>query len=157
MTADDEPAATDLGGYRVGQIVSHQNHLDYVGSPCPIESEVCAAFIARYLIVPTTTQAFFALQSSVGETAALTGRLVSVSFGEHHGVLFVSSVSSTFRCIRCTEHVRLRGVPRAAPPGSEAGGRAYYRAPQWCRSRAASRQGIEFRLADPAELEGGRL
>ena len=86
------PQLTSVGTW-VGQIVPHENHLDYVGSPCPIESEVCAAFIARYLIVPTTAQAFFALRSSAGGTAALTGRLLPVTFGEHQGVLFVSSVS----------------------------------------------------------------
>ena len=86
------PRLTPTGTW-VGQIVSHEGHLDYVGSPCPIETEVCAAFIARYLIVPTTAQAFFALQSSVGETATLTGRLLPASFGVHHGVLFVSAVS----------------------------------------------------------------
>ncbi|MCA1703699.1 MAG: hypothetical protein LC808_10745 [Actinobacteria bacterium] len=86
------PQLTSPGTW-VGEVVVHENHLDYVGSPCPIETEICAAFIARYLIVPTTAQAFFALQSSVGGTAALTGRLLPVSFGEHHGVLFVSAVS----------------------------------------------------------------
>lgn len=86
------PQLTSTGTW-VGQIVAHEGHLDYVGSPCPIEAEVCAAFIARYLIVPTTAQAYFSLQSRVGGTAALTGRLLPVSFGQHHGVLFVSAVS----------------------------------------------------------------
>lgn len=86
------PQLTSAGTW-VGQVVGHGNHLDYVGSPCSIESEVCAAFIARYLIVPTTAQAFFALQSSIGENAALTGRLLPVNVGEHQGVLLVSSVS----------------------------------------------------------------
>ena len=86
------PQLTSTGTW-VGQIVAHEGHLDYVGSPCPIETEVCAAFIARYRIVPTTVQAFFALQSSVGATAALTGRLLPVAFGQHHGVLLVAAVS----------------------------------------------------------------
>ena len=86
------PQFTSVGTW-VGEIVAHGNHLDYVGSPCPIESDFCAAFIARYRVVPTTAQAFLALRSSVGETAALTGRLLPVSSGEHQGVLFVSSVS----------------------------------------------------------------
>ncbi len=80
-------------GTWVGQVVAHEGHLDYVGSPCPIEAEVCAAFIARYLIVPTTAQAFFALASEVGGTATLRGTLLPISFGEHHGILFVSAVS----------------------------------------------------------------
>ena len=86
------PQLTSTGTW-VGQIVSHEGHVDYVGSPCPIEAEVCAAFIARYLIVPTTAQAFFALRSSVGGTAALRGKLLPKGFGEHHGILFVSAVS----------------------------------------------------------------
>ena len=86
------PQLTSTGTW-VGEVVRHEGHVDYVGSPCPIEAEVCAAFIARYLIVPTTAQAFFAVRSSVGGTAALTGRLLPVGFGEHHGILFVSAVS----------------------------------------------------------------
>lgn len=71
----------------------HAGHLDYVGSPCPVEAEVCAEFVARYRIVPTTPQAYFALADAAGGEAALTGRLVTLPFGEHHGILFVSSVS----------------------------------------------------------------
>ena len=92
------PAAAQVGtgtetGTWVGQVVVHGGHFDYVGSPCPIEAEVCAEFVARYRIVPTTRQAFFALREAAGGEAALTGMLLTRSFGEHHGILFVSRVS----------------------------------------------------------------
>ena len=92
------PAGAQAGtvgetGTWVGQVVPHGGHFDYIGSPCPIEAEVCAQFIARYRIIPTTRQAYFALAQVAGGEAALTGRLVVLSFGEHHGILFVSHVS----------------------------------------------------------------
>ncbi len=87
------PTTTQETGTWVGAVVPHGTHFDYVGRPCPVEAEVCAEFVARYLIVPTSRQALFALADVAGGEAALTGRLVTFSFGEHHGVLFVSAVS----------------------------------------------------------------
>lgn len=87
------PAQLTSTGTWVGEVVRHGGHFDYVGRPCPVEVDICAQFIARYLIVPTTAQAFLALPSSAGGTARLRARLRPTSFGEHHGILFVSAVS----------------------------------------------------------------
>jgi hypothetical protein len=80
-------------GTWIGEVVAHDGHFDYVGSPCPVEVEVCAGFIARYRIVPTTVQAFFALPLVAGRTAVLTATLRPVAFGQHQGILLVSAVS----------------------------------------------------------------
>lgn len=86
------PGQLSSTGTWVGQVVRHEAHLDYVGRPCPVEVDVCATFVARYMIVPTTAQAFFALQSAAGGRARLRGSLLPATFGPHQGFLFVSAV-----------------------------------------------------------------
>lgn len=93
VAAPVEAQVATTTGTWVGEIVVHRGHLDYVGSPCPVEAEVCAEFIARYRLVPRTRQALVALRSAVGGTATFTATLVPVSFGEHHGILLVSAVT----------------------------------------------------------------
>jgi hypothetical protein len=79
-------------GTWVGTVEAHAGHFDYVGRPCPVEVEFCAAFIARYRIVPLTREARTALAEAEGGTATLEGFLVSLGDGTHHGVLFVWTV-----------------------------------------------------------------
>jgi hypothetical protein len=86
------PIAGEAGTW-IGQVVPHEGHFDYVGSPCPVEAELCAEFVARYRIAPVTPQAARALPAVAGGRAALTGWLVPLSAGPHHGVLFVTRVA----------------------------------------------------------------
>ena len=86
------PPVTQAGTW-VGEVVRHDGHFDYVGSPCPIEAEVCILSIARYLIVPTTAQAAQALPRVAGARATLAGRLLPLSAGAHQGILLVSGVA----------------------------------------------------------------
>ena len=86
------PIAGPTGTW-VGQVVPHDGHFDYVGSPCPIEVDFCIAIEVRYRIAPVTPQAIRALPTVAGRTAALTGRLVPLAAGPHAGVLFVSHVA----------------------------------------------------------------
>ncbi len=86
------PIAIQTGTW-VGQVVPHDGHFDYVGSSCPIEVDFCIAIEVRYRIAPVTAQAIRALPTVAGHTAALTGQLLPLSAGPHHGVLFVSHVA----------------------------------------------------------------
>jgi hypothetical protein len=86
-------AETTEHGTWVGAVERHGTHFDYVGRPCPVEAEVCAAFIARYRIVPLTREARTALAAAAGGTAALEGFLVPRGDGAHQGLLFVYSVN----------------------------------------------------------------
>ena len=86
------PIAGQTGTW-VGQVVRHDGHFDYVGSPCPIEVDFCIQIEVRYRIAPVTAQAIRALPTVAGQTAALTGRLLPLSAGPHAGVLFVSHVA----------------------------------------------------------------
>lgn len=93
------PAGADAGDRRqkktwVGQVERHGRHYDYVGSPCA-EGEVCAQYVARYRIVPTTRQAARALRRVEGQSARLTGRLGSSRELDHQGRLMVSRVRSS--------------------------------------------------------------
>jgi hypothetical protein len=90
------PAAADPPERRqrktwVGQVERHGRHYDYVGSPCA-DGEVCAQYIVRYRIVPTTRQAARGLRRAEGHSARLTGRLVSSREPDHQGRLMVSRV-----------------------------------------------------------------
>ena len=91
-TATTASAETRQFGTWVGAVEQHGSHFDYIGRPCPVEAEVCAAFVARYRIVPVTRQARAALPAAAGGTATLEGFLVLRSDGVHHGLLFVSDV-----------------------------------------------------------------
>ncbi len=90
--ATSASAETREWGTWVGAVEHHGSHLDYVGRPCPVEAEVCAAFVARYRIVPVTRQARSDLPAAAGETATLEGFLVPRGDGTHQGLLFVSEV-----------------------------------------------------------------
>ena len=90
--ASQVPTVGQETGTWVGQVVPHGSHFDYVGLPCPVEAEVCIQIEVRYLLVPTTRQAYVALAEASGGDAALTGRLLTIPIGEHQGILFVSSV-----------------------------------------------------------------
>ncbi|HEX2047190.1 MAG TPA: hypothetical protein VHF27_05465 [Acidimicrobiales bacterium] len=79
-------------GTWVGRVERHGAHFDYVGRPCPVEAEVCAAFVARYRIVPLTREARTDLPAAAGGTATLEGFLVPRGDGTHHGLLFVSEL-----------------------------------------------------------------
>ncbi len=81
-------------GTWVGAVEQHGAHYDYVGRPCPVEVEVCAAFVARYRIVPVTREAWRELPGAAGGTAALEGFLVTRADRVHHGVLFVYDVDA---------------------------------------------------------------
>ena len=91
-SATSASAETRESGTWVGAVEQHGAHYDYVGRPCPVEAEVCAAFIARYRIVPLTRQARAELSAASGGTATLEGFLVPRGDGTHHGLLFVSEV-----------------------------------------------------------------
>jgi hypothetical protein len=80
----------------VGQVERHGRHFDYVGSPCP-EGEICAQYVARYRIVPTTWQAARALRRAEGQSARLTGRLFPSRDPDHQGRLMVSRVRAVER------------------------------------------------------------
>ena len=90
--ATSASADTRERGTWVGSVERHGSHYDYVGSPCPVEAEVCAAFVARYRIVPLTRQARNALAEAAGGAATLEGFLVPRGDGTHQGLLFVSEV-----------------------------------------------------------------
>ena len=91
-SATSASAETREWGTWVGAVEQHGSHFDYVGRPCPVEAEVCAAFVARYRIVPVTRQARAALPAAAGGTATLEGFLVLRGDGTHHGLLFVYDV-----------------------------------------------------------------
>ncbi len=93
-SASPASAQTRQWGTWVGAVEQHGAHLDYVGRPCPVEVEVCAAFVARYRIVPVTREARRQLPGAVGGTAALGGFLVPRGDGTHHGLLFVYDVDA---------------------------------------------------------------
>jgi hypothetical protein len=78
----------------VGQVERHGRHYDYVGSPCA-EGEVCAQYIVRYRVVPTTRQAARGLRRAEGHGARLTGWLVSVRAPGHQAGLMVSRVEAS--------------------------------------------------------------
>jgi hypothetical protein len=93
------PAAADPPDRRqrktwVGQVERHGRHHDYVGSPCA-EGEICAQYVARYRIVPTTRQAARGLRRAAGQSARLTGRLVPSREPDHQGRLMVSRVRTS--------------------------------------------------------------
>ena len=88
--ATSASAETREWGTWVGTVERHGSHYDYVGRPCPVEAEVCAAFVARYRIVPITREARNDLAAAAGGT--LEGFLVPRGDGTHHGLLFVSDV-----------------------------------------------------------------
>ncbi len=90
--ATSASAETREWGTRVGTVERHGTHYDYVGRPCPVEAEVCAAFVARYRIVPLTREARNDLSAAAGGTATLVGFLVPRGDGTHQGLLFVSDV-----------------------------------------------------------------
>ncbi|MCA1692807.1 MAG: hypothetical protein ABR540_15800 [Acidimicrobiales bacterium] len=90
-TASAAPARQS--GTWVGVVEQHGNHFDYVGRPCPVEVEVCAAFVARYRIVPVSRAARQALPEVSGGTARLEGVLVTRGDRVHHGILFVAHVA----------------------------------------------------------------
>ena len=90
--ATSASAETREWGTWVGTVERHGSHYDYVGSPCPVEAEVCAAFVARYRIIPITREARNDLAAAAGGTATLEGFLVPRGDGTHHGLLFVSDV-----------------------------------------------------------------
>lgn len=85
------PAAPDVGTWR-GVVEEHGGHFDYVGSPCPVESEVCIQAIYTYRIVPLTQQAARALPRVAGGGARLTGYLDPAGDEEHQGTLYVTRV-----------------------------------------------------------------
>ena len=91
-TTTTASAETRERGTWVGAVERHGTHFDYVGRPCPVEAEVCAAFVARYRIVALTREARAALAAADGGTATLEGFLVPRGDGPHQGLLFVSSV-----------------------------------------------------------------
>jgi hypothetical protein len=79
-------------GTWAGQVVAHERHYDYEGSPCPVEAEQCIMIVVRYRIVAVTDQAREALPRVAGGAARLTGTLDSRSNGEHAGTLYVRRV-----------------------------------------------------------------
>jgi hypothetical protein len=79
-----------------GMVERHGRHYDYAGSPCA-EGEVCAQYVARYRIVPTTRQAARALRRADGQSARLTGRLTPSRESDHQGRLMVSRVQVSSR------------------------------------------------------------
>jgi len=85
-------AQTRQSGTWVGTVERHGSHFDYVGSPCPVETEVCIAIEVRYRIVPVTRQANQALPRVAGQSASLEGSLVSRSDRDHAGTLLVERV-----------------------------------------------------------------
>ena len=89
-----EPATTQVSGTWVGQVEAHEDHFDYVGSPCPIEAEFCIQTISQYRLVPMTEQARKALPIVVGKQAKLQGNLYAADDGEHDGTLFVYRVTA---------------------------------------------------------------
>ena len=92
--ASPASAETRERGTWVGAVERHGTHFDYVGRHCPIEAEVCAAFIARYRIIPVTRQARAELADAEGGHAALEGFLVPRGDRDHHGLLFVYDVET---------------------------------------------------------------
>lgn len=84
-----------ISGTWEGQVERHGDHFDYIGSPCPIESEVCITVVVTYEIVPTTDQAREALPTVAGQRAELVGTLHKNGDEEHDGTLFVEHVSPT--------------------------------------------------------------
>ncbi len=92
--ASPASAETREWGTWVGAVQHHGTHLDYVGRPCPVEVDICAAFIARYRIVPVTRQARAELADAAGGHVALEGFLVPRGDRGHQGVLFVYDVET---------------------------------------------------------------
>lgn len=88
------PRATSVSGTWAGQIDPHDIHFDYVGSPCPLETELCTKNIVRYRIVPITGQAREALPPMSGRQAQLQGVLAQTSVDTHQGTLFVQRVEA---------------------------------------------------------------
>jgi hypothetical protein len=86
-------AAERESGTWVGEVVAHERHYDYEGSPCPVEAEECILIVVRYRIVAVTDQARRALPQVAGGVARLTGTLVSRSDGDHAGTLYVRRVA----------------------------------------------------------------
>jgi hypothetical protein len=75
----------------VGQVERHGRHYDYVGSPCA-EGQICAQYVARYRIVPTTWQAARGLRRAAGHNARLNGLLLPFRDPDHQGRLMISRV-----------------------------------------------------------------
>ena len=91
-TAASQETTTESGTWR-GTIQQHGDHYDYVGSPCPTQSEFCIQVIVTYRIVPVTRQAAMALPRVEGRTARLVGELDSTGDEEHQGTLYVTRVT----------------------------------------------------------------
>ena len=76
----------------VGQVQRHHGHFDYVGRPCAESEDVCADYVARYRISPTTRQAERGLRRAAGGWARLRGEFFPARDAGHQGRLEVSRV-----------------------------------------------------------------
>ncbi len=94
--ASAQEAETQTGTWK-GIVVEDGGHFDYIGSPCPVQAEVCIQAIYTYRIVPLTRQAARALPRVAGGQARLTGYLDYTGGEDHQGTLYVWRVTGSGR------------------------------------------------------------